>query len=179
MWRASSSVCVARKRLLASSGAALISPDDAASAQTLADHELHRRADAVLAQHGVLDQDVGLALVGRVAVLGVHEVALRRGFEPALDGVGGEKVSHRRPPFGTSKRACGARGATHATCHHPVKTVKRRTDRSDGRRRTSKRRRFRRALPDSGIDGGARSQRWESSRASLDEPSSRRRSRRR
>jgi len=30
-WRASSSVCVARKRLLASSGAELISPDDAAS----------------------------------------------------------------------------------------------------------------------------------------------------
>ena len=36
-WRASSRVCVARKRLLPSSGAALIRPEDAPSAQVLDD----------------------------------------------------------------------------------------------------------------------------------------------
>ena len=82
-WRASSSVWVARKRLLASSGAALIRPEEAASAQRSPDHELHRGADRLLAEHAIARcRSSGSLLARAVAVHGAFEVALRAGLEP-------------------------------------------------------------------------------------------------
>ena len=64
----------------------------------LADHELHRAADGVLAQGRVVENRRGLALVRRVAVLGALEVALRARLEPALDRIRGQEIGHREPP---------------------------------------------------------------------------------
>src|SRR5262249_9368638 len=81
----------------------------------VAEHELNRSADGFGVQHRVVEQELGLSFPRRVPVFGVLEVALRARFEPALDRVSGQHVSHglssvsdEQASKDATKRGCNA-----------------------------------------------------------------------
>ena len=73
-------------------------PGRSGQGATLADDELHRRADGVLAEILVVEQELGFLLVGLVAVNGVLEIPLRAQLQPPLDRIRLQEVTHSGTP---------------------------------------------------------------------------------